>query len=127
MTLSESRPGRLDVLKQMLRAVSYSRPGEVKQSVRRVTTQFARCAYHLEAFRDTFGDPANLALQETLALRPSLMACVIHPYLNVDWRFDQNVDAISRLFKPFRGPLCILVFPPLPSMLLGDLRRVAHD
>src|SRR5258708_24117694 len=86
MTLSESRPGRLDVLKQMLRAVSYSRPGEVKQSVRRVTTQFARGAYHLEAFRDRFGDPANLALQETLAPPPSLMACVIHPYLNVAWR-----------------------------------------
>src|SRR5258708_263076 len=121
MTLSESRPGRLDVLKQMLRAVSYSRPGEVKQSVRRVTTQFARCAYHLEAFRDTFGDPANLALQETLALRPSLMACVIHPYLNVDWRFDQKLDAISGHYKLLDGRLGILRFPPLASMILADL------
>lgn len=118
---SENRPGRLGVLKQMLRAVSYSRPGEKKQLVRRVATQFARCAYHLEAFRDTFGDPANLALQETLALRPSLMACVIHPYLNVDWGFDQKLDAISGHYKLLNGRLGILRFPPLASIILADL------
>jgi uncharacterized protein VirK/YbjX len=121
MPPSENRLGRLDVLKQMLRAVSYSRPGEKKQSVRRVATQFARCAYHLEAFRDKFGDPANLALQEALALQPSLIACVIHPYLNVDWRFDQRLDAISRHYKLLNGRLGILRFPPLASIILADL------
>jgi uncharacterized protein len=120
MPLAENRPGRLDVLKQMLRAVSYSRPGEKKQLVRRVATQFARCACHLEAFRDKFGDLANLALQETLALRPSLMACVIHPYLNVDWQFDQRLDAISGHYKLLNGRLGILRFPPLASIILAD-------
>jgi len=118
--LSEDRPGRLDVLKQVLRSVSYSRPGEKKQLVR-VATQFARCAYHLEAFRDAFGDPANLALQETLALRPSLMACVIHPYLNVDWGFDQKLDAISGHYKLLNGRGGILRFPPLASVTLANL------
>lgn len=121
MPRSENRLGRLDVLKQILRAVSYSRPGEKKQLVRRVATQFARCAYRLEEFRDKLGDPANLALQETLALRPSLMACVIHPYLNVDWRFDQKLDVISRHYKLLNGRLGILRFPPLASIILADL------
>ena len=120
MPLLESRPGRLDVLKQMLRAVTYSRPGEKKKMVRRVATQFARCAYHLEAFRDTFGDPANLALQEALALRPSLMACVIHPYLNVDWGFEQKLDAISGHYKLLNGRLGILRFSPLASIILAN-------
>lgn len=83
--------------------------------MRRVATQFARCVYHLEAFRDKLGDPANLALQETLALRPSLMACVIHPYLNVDWRFDQKLDMISRHYKLLNGRLGALRFPLSPQ------------
>jgi uncharacterized protein len=121
MSLPENRLGRLDVLKQMLRAVSYSRPGEKKELFRRVATHFARCAYHLEAFRDRFGDPANPALQETLALRPSLIACVIHPYLNVDWQFDQKLDTISGHYKLLNGRLGILRFPPLASIILADL------
>jgi uncharacterized protein VirK/YbjX len=121
MPLSENRPGRLHVLKQMLHAVSDSRTGAKKLLVRRAARQFARCAYHLEAFRDRFGDPANLALQETLALRPSLMACVIHPYLNVDWRFDRKLDAISGHYKLLTGRLGILRFAPPASIILADL------
>lgn len=121
MRLSENRLGRLHLLKQMLHAVSYPRPGAKKQSVRRVVTQFARCAYHLEAFRDRFGNPDNPALQETLALRPSLMACVIHPYLNVDWQFDQKLDAISGHYKLLTGRLGILHLPPAASIILADL------
>jgi uncharacterized protein VirK/YbjX len=118
---SENRLSRFDVLKQLLHAVSYSRPGTKKQLVRRVATHFARCAYHLEAFRDKFGDPANLALQETLALRPSLMACVIHPYLNVDWGFEQKLEAISGHYKLLTGRLGILRFIPSASIILADV------
>jgi uncharacterized protein VirK/YbjX len=121
MPLSGNRLGRLDVLKQILRAVSYSRPGEKKPLVRRMATHFARCAYHLEEFREKFGDRTNLALQETLALRPSLIECVIHPYLNVDWRFDQRLDAISGHYELLNGRLSILRFPPLASIILADL------
>jgi uncharacterized protein VirK/YbjX len=121
MPLSENRLGRLRLLKQMLHAASYSRPDAKKQMVRRVASQFARCAYHLEAFRDRFGDLRNSALQETLALRPSLMACVIHPYLNVDWRFDQKLDAISGHYKLLSGRLRVLHFLPPASIVLADL------
>jgi uncharacterized protein VirK/YbjX len=117
---SENRVGRLDVLKQLLHAVSYSQPG-TKKMVRRVATHFARCAYHLEAFRDRFGDPANLALQETLALRPSLMACVIHPYLNVDWEFEQKLEAISRHYQMLTGRLGFLRFAPPAMIVLADV------
>ncbi|HWX34313.1 MAG TPA: DUF535 family protein, partial [Steroidobacteraceae bacterium] len=63
----------------------------------------------------------NLALQETLALRPSLMASVIHPYLNVDWRFDQKLDAISGHYKLLTRRLGILRFPPHAAIILADL------
>jgi uncharacterized protein len=121
MPLSENRLGRLHMLKQMLHAVSSPQPGARKQLVRLVVTHFARCAYHLEAFRDRFGDPGNLALQETLALRPSLMASVIHPYLNVDWRFDQKLDAISGHYNLLTRRLGILRFPPHAAIILADL------
>jgi uncharacterized protein VirK/YbjX len=111
----ETRFGRLDVLKQLLLAVSYSQPG-TKQPVRRVASNFARCACRLEAFRDRFGDPANLALQETLALRPYLMAKVIHPYVNVNWRFKEKLNAISEHYQLLVGRLSILRFVP-PAMI----------
>jgi uncharacterized protein VirK/YbjX len=117
---SETRIGRLDVLKQLLQAVSYSPPGPKKQLVRRVASNFARCAYHLEAFRDRFGDRTNVALQETLALRPSLMACVIHPYLNVDWQFEQKLEAISGHYKLLVGRLGVLRFAPPALITLTD-------
>jgi uncharacterized protein len=117
---SENRFGRLDVLKQLLHAVSYSQPG-TKKMVRKVATHFARCAYHLEAFRDRFGDPANPALQETLAMRPSLMANVIHPYMNVDWAFEQKLDTISGHYKLLIGRLGILRFVPPALIMLADL------
>ena len=118
---SENRFGRLEVLKQLLQAVSYSRPGTKKKLVRRVATHFARCAYHLEAFRERFGDPSNLALLETLALRPSLMECVILPYLNVDWRFEQKLNAISEHYRLLIGRLGILRFVSPAMITLTDL------
>jgi uncharacterized protein len=118
---SEKRLGRLQLLKMMLRAARYPRPGVKKHLVRRVATQFARCAYHLEAFRDKFGDASNPALQEAVARQPSLLANVIHPYLNVDWRFDQKLDAISGHYKLLTGRLAILHLPPHASIVLADL------
>jgi uncharacterized protein VirK/YbjX len=116
----ENRFGWLDVLKHLLFAASYSQPG-TKKPVRRVASHFARCAYHLEAFRDKFGDPANPALQETLALRPYLMANVIHPYLNVDWRFEEKLNAISEHYKLLVGRLSILRFVPPATITLAGL------
>jgi uncharacterized protein VirK/YbjX len=122
----ENRFGRLDVLKQLLLAVSHSPPG-TKQPIRRVASNFARCACHLEAFRDRFGDPTNLALQETLALRPSLMVNVIHPYLNVDWRFEEKLNAISEHYQLLIGRLSILRFVPSAMITLagvGDATQI---
>jgi uncharacterized protein len=123
---SENLLGRLDVLKQLLHAVNSSQPVTHKKLVRRVATQFVRCAYHLEAFRERFGDRSNVALQEAVALRPSLMACVIHPYLNVDWQFEQRLNAISEHYKLLVGRLGILRFVPPASITLADLGDAAQ-
>jgi uncharacterized protein VirK/YbjX len=118
---SETRLSRIDVLTRLLRAASFSHPGAKKQLFRQMAMQFARCALHLEAFRDWFGDPANPALQETLALRPSLILCVIHPYLNVDWRFEQKLEKISEHYRLLSGRLGILRFAPPAVIALADL------
>lgn len=115
------RFGRVDMLKRMLRAVNYSHPGAKRQLLRRKVSHFARCALQLEAFRDRFGDTANLALQETLALRPALITCVIHPYLNVDWRFEEKLNKISDHYRLLHGRLGVLRFAPEASVVLADL------
>ena len=109
------------MLKRLLRAVSFSPPGEKKQLLRRKAMHFARCAFHLEALRDRFGDPTNVALQEALAVRPSLITCVIHPYLNVDWRFEQKLKKISEHYRLLSGRLGVLRFAPPASIVLADV------
>ena len=120
---------RVDVLKRMLHAVSFAHPGTEKQLLRRMATHFARCAFHLEAFRRWFADPGNPALQETLAARPSLIMCVIHPYLNADWRFEQKLEKISEHYRLLSGRLGILRFIP-PAMIaladVGDIQIQLH-
>src|ERR1700676_3268779 len=59
----ENRLGRVDALKQLLQAARFAHPGTKKRPRRQTATQFARCAFHLGAYRAWFGDPANPALQ----------------------------------------------------------------
>jgi uncharacterized protein len=116
----EARLGRVDVLKRLLHAASFAHPGTKKPVPRRIATQFARCAVHLGAFRVWFDDPTNPALQEALAQRPSLITCVIHPYLNADWQFEQKLEKISGHYKLLTGRLGILRFIPPASIALAD-------
>jgi uncharacterized protein VirK/YbjX len=117
----ENRLGRFDVLKQLLHAVSFSHPGTEKQSLRRIATHFVRCACHLGAFRGWLSDQANPALQETLALRPSLIMCVIHPYLNTDWRFEQKLEKITEHYRLLGGRFGILRFIPPAFIALAEV------
>jgi uncharacterized protein VirK/YbjX len=118
---SENRLGRVDVLKRLLHAASFAHPGTKKLLRRRTAAHFARCAFHLRAFRAWFGDPANPALQETLAQRPSLIMCVIHPYLNADWRFEQKLEKISGHYRLLSERLGILRFVPPAFIALADV------
>ncbi len=115
------RLGWVDVLMRLLHAASFEHPGMKKRALRQTATHFARCAFHLGAFRGWYGDPTNPALQETLAQRPSLIMCVIHPYLNVDWRFEQKLEKISEHYRVLNGRLDILRFVPPAFIALADL------
>jgi len=116
-----NRLGRVDVLKRLLQAASFAHPGTKKQLRRRTAAQFARCAVHLGAFRAWFGDPANPALRETLAQRPSLIMSVIHPYLNVDWRFERKLETISGHYRLLSERLSILRFAPPAFIALAEV------
>ena len=118
---SENRLGRLDALVRLLHAVGYSRPGTQAIGLRRMTTHFFRCASHLDMFCDWWGNPANPALQQALALRPSLATCVLHPYLHVDWSIARKVDVISKHYEMLRGRLGFLRFAPSSSIALAEL------
>jgi uncharacterized protein VirK/YbjX len=118
---SEDRLGRIDVLKRLLRAASFAHPGTKKQLRGRTAAHFARCAFHLGAFRVWFDDPANPALQETLAQRPSLIMCAIHPYLNADWQFEQKLETIGEHYRLLSERLSILRFAPPAFIALADV------
>jgi uncharacterized protein len=117
----DSRLGRVEVLKRLLHAASFAHPGTKKHLRRRTAVHFARCAFHFGAFRVWFGDPANPALRETLAQRPSLIMSVIHPYLNVDWRFEQKLEKISEHYRLLSERLSILRFAPPAYIALADV------
>jgi uncharacterized protein len=121
MQAPQNRLGRINLLQRMLRAVNVSPAGGTKQLFRRKASHFLRCAIHLEAYREVFGDRTNPALQEALASRPSLITCVIHSYLNVDWRFDHKLQAISDHYRLLSGPLSVLRFVPPASIVLADI------
>ena len=126
---SENRLGRVEMLKRLLNAARFTHPGTKKRPRRQTATQFARCAFHLEAFRAWLGDPANPALQETLAQRPSLIMCAIHPYLNADWGFEQKLKKISEHYRLLNGRLGILRFTPPAFIALavgGDIQIRLH-
>jgi uncharacterized protein len=119
--LTENRLRRVDVVKRLLRAVSYSHPDTQRKLLRQMAAHFARCVFHLEVFRDWFGNPAKLVLQEALALRPSLIMCAIHPYLNTDWRLKQRLEKISEHYRLLSGRLGMLRFVPPASIALAEL------
>jgi uncharacterized protein len=117
----DHRLGSADVLKRLLHAASFEHPDMKKRPLRRTAAHFARCALHLGPFRAWYGDSTNPALQETLAQRPSLIMCVIHPYLNLDWRFEEKLEKISEHYRLLNGRLDILRFVPPAFIALADL------
>lgn len=114
------RLGRLEVLKRLLHATSYSRPGTQPVGLRHMATHYLRCCAHLETFRDWFGNPANPALQEALVQRPSLVTCVVHPYLNRHWPAERKLDVIATHYAMLDGRLAFLRFAPAASIALAD-------
>jgi uncharacterized protein VirK/YbjX len=112
---SDNRMGRIEALKRLLHAVRFSqRHATSIWPRRRIAKDFVsssvRCALHFERFRDWFGNPANPALQETLALRPSLVTCVIRPYVNSDWQPEDRLEKINEHYRMLSGALGILRF-----------------
>ena len=112
---------RAETLKRLWLAVSHSRPDAASIGPRRMAAQFLRCAGHLETFRDWFGNPANPALQEALASRPSLATCVVHPYLNVDWPAGRKLQAVSQHYGLLSWRLGFLRFAPPTSIALAEV------
>ena len=105
---------------KLLRAASYVRPGTRPIAVRHVLTHWCRCALHLGTFRAWFGDSANPALQEALALRPSLVTCVVHPYLHSAWTSQRKLGAIAGHYALLQGDLAFLRAASSRTIALAD-------
>jgi uncharacterized protein VirK/YbjX len=94
--LQGRRLSRVATLHRLLLAASYVRPQTAPIGLVHSCSHFLRCASHLETFRDWFGNPSHPALQEALLRRPSLVNCVVHPYLNFAWPAARKLDVIGR-------------------------------
>jgi len=116
--------GRLDALRRLMLAVAASQPPtDVMSRSRlalRIASHFLRCAARLETFRRWFGDTANAALREEIALRPSLVTHAIHPYLNVGWSVAHKLEVISGHYELLNGALGFLRFAPSEALILAD-------
>ncbi len=114
---------RFAVLRDLLRGAGYTRPGTRKVGWWRTATHFMRCAAHLERFREWYASPAQPALLEALAQRPSLVMCVVHPYLNTDWTAPHKMAVVRQHYALLSGPLGCLRFAPTQPLVLAQ----AHE
>jgi uncharacterized protein VirK/YbjX len=101
-------PSRVAVLGTLFHAASYERPGTAPIGLRHVLTHWCRCAVHLDTFRGWIGDAGNPALQEVVALRPSIVTCVVHPYLHSDWSARRKLETIAGHYALLQGHLAFL-------------------
>ena len=120
-TAEHHRPSRIAVLRWLLQGAAHARPGTQSVGLRRTLTHFLRCSRHLETFRDWYGNPARPALQEALALRPALVMCAVHPYVNAAWRIERRLAVLSGHYALLKGPLAFLRFRPPASIDLADV------
>lgn len=118
--------GRLDALKRLLQASTYVRPGTKPIGWVRIATHFMRCTAHLDTFRDWFGNPRHAALQEALLRRPTLVNCVVHPYLNADWSATRKLEVIAGHYAMLGGRLGFLRFAANEVVELGCTDEGLH-
>jgi uncharacterized protein len=114
-------PSRLAVLGVLLRAAAHSRTGTAPIGIRRVLAHWCRSACHLETFRTWLGDDSNPALQEALALRPSIVTSVVHPYLNSAWPVQRKLQAIAGHYALLQGRLAFLRAASAHAIELADM------
>jgi uncharacterized protein VirK/YbjX len=108
-------------MKRLLQVVSHTRPGVPSIGYRRKLAHFLRCAAHIETFQDWFGNPSNPALQEALVMRPSIVTCVVHPYIHVDWSAERKLQVIGLHYRLLTGRLAFLRFAPTTSIRLAEV------
>lgn len=102
------RPSRAAALGSLFRAARYTRSGTPPIGLRHVLAHWCRCAGHLDTFRTWMGDGGNPALQEVLALRPSIVTCVVHPYLHSAWSAQRKLEVIAGHYALLQGRLAFL-------------------
>ena len=91
------------MLGTLFRAVACPRPGAAPIGLRHVLTHWCRCAAHLDTFRSWVGDASNPALQQAIAVRPSIMTCVVHPYLHASWSAQRKLEVINGHYALLQG------------------------
>jgi uncharacterized protein VirK/YbjX len=109
------------VLAALFRAASFARPGTPPIAIRHVLTHWCRCAAHLASFRAWMGDAGNPALQEMLALRPSIVTCVVHPYLHSGWPAQRKLETVAGHYALLQGRLSFLRVASWRAIGLADL------
>ena len=109
------------MLGELFFAASYAREGTPPIAFRRVLTHWVRCALHLGTFRGWMGDTSNPSLQEALALRPSIVTCVVHPYLHSAWPAQRKLAVVAGHHALIRGHLAFLRATASRAIQLADL------
>ncbi len=124
---SEAGVRTLDVLRFTLRASGFTRNGAGPLGWSAAAQYVVGSVCHFRTIRSWLADRRNPALQEVLAVRPSLVRCIARPYLNAQWGSARKMEAIRQHYKLLRGRLAFLRFHPwrpVPLALAGDRVRI---
>ncbi len=83
--------------------------------------RFLGCLRYIETFRGWLSDPADWALRQALAHRPSIVTCVSRPYLHRGWPAFRKLAAIRDHYRLVAGRYSFLGFEPNGSLRLAGL------
>ena len=122
--------GALEVLWFALLASGFTRNGAGPLGWSAAVRYVVGSVRHFLTIRSWLGDRRNPALQEALAVRPSLMRCVARPYLNARWGSARKMDAIHKHYKLLRGRRAFLRFHPylaLPLAVVGEQVQISLE
>lgn len=82
----------------------------------------------MDTYRSWLRDPAELALRQALAHRPSIVTCVSHPYLHRGWPACRKLAVIRDHYRLVTSRYAFLGFEPSRSIRLASLdEALAHD
>jgi uncharacterized protein VirK/YbjX len=120
------QPTRLHATHVATARYLYSASGHARESIAPPNVlkrwkRFLSCLRHIDTFSGWLGNPAESALRQALAHRPSIVSCVSRPYLHRGWPACRKLAVIRDHYRLVGDRYAFLGFEPSGSIRLAGL------